>query len=146
MFPVRGTGVETLPYIHPQPFAHRTRLFWLPGLKYHKRTNSLSISSFAWHISRLHYCKAKGVNATEATLLQVHRHWSGSRSELQSTRADRLEFKFDSFSGQKPGVEVQTTAASVSVYRFVCHPSMAYICSTIVYVSSLLILSALQLD
>lgn len=144
MFPVRGTGVETLPYIHPQPFSLiALAFFWLPVLKYHKRTNSISISSFVWHISHLHYCKAKEVNATEATLLQVHRHWSGSRLELQSTRPDRLEFKFDC-KQQYP--KVQTTAASVSVYRFVCHPSMAYICSTIVYVSSLLILSALQLD
>lgn len=46
----------------------------------------------------------------------------------------------------KSSVKVQTAAASVSVYRFVCHLSIAYICSAIVYVTGLLILSELQLD
>lgn len=30
-------------------------------------------------------------------------------------------------------------AGSVLIYRFVCHPSIAYVCPTIVYVTSVLI-------
>lgn len=34
---------------------------------------------------------------------------------------------------------MQTAAGSVLIYRFVCHPSMAYVTPTIVYVTSFLI-------
>lgn len=63
------------------------------------------------------------------------------KTQKYKTRLFKVRSKFASFTRC-----LKTAAGSVSVYRFVCHPSIAYICSTIIYVTRLLILSTLQLD